>query len=313
MSKQIVILGSINYDITASAERLPARGETVAGFSVDMFGGGKGANQAVQSAQMGVPTAMIGQVGNDMQGSAVLEALKSKGINCSRIHVSETNRTGCASIYVDPNGDNMLVYAPGANHHITKEMIDNGRDVIEQAAVFITQTEINMDAVIYGLKLAREAGDITILNPAPALPLPEEVYPLVDFITPNETESEFYTGILRSDMPIEEWKEKTAQWFMDKGVKNLCVTMGEKGAFYSNGTEAISVPAFPITAVDTTAAGDSFHGGLAYGLANGYDIETCLKIGSACGALSAMTLGAQNSIQPEERVLAFLKERGVEL
>ena len=173
-----------------------------------MFGGGKGANQAVQSAQMGVPTAMIGQVGNDMQGSAVLEALKSKGINCSRIHVSETNRTGCASIYVDPNGDNMLVYAPGANHHITKEMIDNGRDIIEQAAVFITQTEINMDAVIYGLKLAREAGAITILNPAPALPLPEEVYPLVDFITPNETESEFYTGILRSDMPSKSGKKR---------------------------------------------------------------------------------------------------------
>ena len=313
MSKQIVILGSINYDITASAERLPARGETVAGSSVDMFGGGKGANQAVQSAQMGVPTAMIGQVGNDMQGTAVLEALKSKGIDCSRIHVSDTSRTGCASIYVDPNGDNMLVYAPGANHHITKEMINNGRDLIDDAAVFITQTEINMDAMLYGLKLAHEAGAVTILNPAPAIPLPDEVFPLVDFITPNETESEFYTGILRSEMPIEEWKEKTARWFMDKGVKNLCVTMGEKGAFYSNGKESISVPAFSITAVDTTAAGDSFHGGLAYGLANGYDIETCLKIGSACGSLSAMTLGAHNSIQPEERVLAFLKENGVEL
>ena len=312
MSKQIVILGSINYDITASAERLPARGETVAGSSVDMFGGGKGANQAVQSAQMGVPTAMIGQVGSDMQGKAVLEALKSKGIDCSRIHVSDTNRTGCASIYVDPNGDNMLVYAPGANHHITKEMIDNGKNLIDGAAVFITQTEINMDAMLSGLKLAHEAGAVTILNPAPATPLPDEVFPLVDFITPNETESEFYTGILRSEMPIEEWKEKTARWFMDKGVKNLCVTMGEKGAFYSNGKESISVPAFSITAVDTTAAGDSFHGGLAYGLANGYDIETCLKIGSACGALSAMTLGAQNSIQPEERVLAFLKENGVE-
>ena len=256
---------------------------------------------------------MIGQVGNDMQGTAVLEALKSKGIDCSRIHVSDTNRTGCASIYVDPNGDNMLVYAPGANHHITKEMIDNGRDLIDDAAVFITQTEINMDAMLYGLKLAHEAGAVTILNPAPAIPLPDEVFPLVDFITPNETESEFYTGILCSEMPIEEWKEKTARWFMDKGVKNLCVTMGEKGAFYSNGKESISVPAFSITAVDTTAAGDSFHGGLAYGLANGYDIETCLKIGSACGALSAMTLGAQNSIQPEERVLAFLKENGVEL
>lgn len=311
MSKHIVILGSINYDITASAAKLPAKGETVTGFSVDMFGGGKGANQAVQSAQMGIPTAMIGQVGNDMQGNNVLAALKSKGIDCSLIHVSDTNRTGCASIYIDPNGDNMLVYAPGANHHITKEMVDAGKEAIAGADVFITQTEINMDAMLYGLKLAHEAGVTTILNPAPAVPLPDEVFPLVDFITPNETESEVYTGILRSEMPIEEWKQKTAEWFMNKGVKNLCITMGEKGAFYSNGTESISVPAFSIKAVDTTAAGDSFHGGFAYGLANGYDIETCLRIGSACGALSAMTLGAQNSIQPQERVLAFLKEHGV--
>lgn len=311
MDKHIVILGSINYDITASAERLPVKGETVEASSVDMFGGGKGANQAVQSAQLQIPTIMIGQVGNDMQGKAVLEALKSKGIDCSRLHISETNRTGCASIYIDPNGDNMLAYAPGANHHITKEMIDHGRDAIEQADVFITQTEINLDAAIYGLKLAREAGAITILNPAPAIPLPDEVFPLVDFITPNETESEVYTGILRSEMSIDEWKKKTAQWFTSRGVKNLCITMGEKGAFYSNGSESISVPAFPIKAVDTTAAGDSFHGGLAYGLANGYDIKTCLQIGSACGALSAMTLGAQNSIQPKERVLTFLKEQGI--
>lgn len=313
MSKNIVVLGSINYDITASAERLPAKGETVVGFSVDMFGGGKGANQAVQAAQMGVPTAMIGQVGNDMQGGAVLEALKSKGIDCDRIHVSDTNRTGCASIYVDPNGDNMLVYAPGANRKITKEMIDAGKDVIADAAVFITQTEINLDAAMYGLKLAKEAGAITILNPAPAVSLPDEIFPLVDFITPNETESEAYTGILRSEMPIEEWKTKTAEWFFSRGVKNLCITMGEKGAFYANKDVALSVPAFSIKAVDTTAAGDSFHGGLAYGLANGYDIKTCLQLGSACGALSAMTLGAQNSIQPQERVLSFLKEQGVNI
>jgi ribokinase len=311
MNKQIVILGSINYDITASAERLPAKGETVNGFSVDMFGGGKGANQAVQSAQMGIPTVMLGQIGNDMQGKFVLDALKSKGVDCSHLNISETNRTGCTSIYVDPNGDNTLVYAPGANHHITKEMIDAGKDIIEQAGVFLTQAEINLDAAVYSLKLAHDAGAVTILNPAPAIPLPDEIFPLVDFITPNETESEVYTGILRSDMSIEEWKTRTADWFLGRGVRNLCITMGEKGAFYSNGTESISVPAFSIKAVDTTAAGDSFHGGLAYGLANGYNIETCLKIGSACGALSAMTLGAQNSIQPQEQVLAFLKERGV--
>ncbi len=308
--KQIVILGSANYDITASAERLPQIGETVNGISVDMFGGGKGANQSVQSALLGIPTILIGQIGNDIQGGFVMDGLKSKGVDCRFLHQADDVRTGCCSIYVDTNGDNMLVYAPGANRRLTREIIDKGKSAIEQADVFITQTEINMDALLYGLKLAHEAGVTTILNPAPAVPLPNEVFPLVDFITPNETESEAYTNILRSKMPIDEWKQRTADWFISRGVKNLCITMGEKGAFYSNGKESVSVPAFFVKAIDTTAAGDAFHGGLAYGLTNGYKIETCLKIGNACGALAAMTLGAQNSLQPKERVLAFLKEKG---
>lgn len=313
MKKNVVILGSINCDIVASAAKLPAKGETVSGSSVDMFNGGKGANQSVQCSLLGMPTSLIGQIGNDMQGKTVFQGLLDKGINCRYIHHSDHHRTGCASIYLDPAGDNMLVYAPGANHHITQKMIDDASEAIGSAGVFLTQTELNLDAVQYGLKTAHESGAITILNPAPAIPLPDDIYPLIDYITPNETESEVYTGILRKDMPIEDWKEQTARWFIDRGVRNLCITMGEKGAFYSNGTVSVSVDAFPIKAVDTTAAGDSFHGGLAYGLINNYPIETCLKIGSACGALAAMGLGAQNSIQPLERVLSFLSEHGVRL
>ena len=313
MEKKVVILGSINTDITATAERLPAKGETVPGRSVDMFGGGKGANQAIQCAQLGLKTSIIGMVGSDMQGNFVQESLTSKNVDISNVVVSDTYRTGCAAINIDLNGDNTLVYAPGANHHIALSQIDDCRELIAAADVFITQTEVNLDAVQYGLKVAHDLGVTTILNPAPAMELPEEMFATIDYFTPNETESEYYTHIMRSDMSLEEWEKRNVEWFISRGVKHLCITMGEKGAFYSDGTTFVTIPAFPIKPVDTTAAGDSFHGGLAYGLANGLTVEQTLQLGNACGGMSAQTLGAQNSIQNMDTIRAFLKEQGVVL
>lgn len=313
MGKHVVVLASINTDITASASKLPEKGETVEGYSVDMFGGGKGANQAIQCALLGLDTRVIGMVGDDMQGGFVRENLTKKGANIDLVEISKEHRTGCCSIYVDPNGDNMLVYAPGANRQITKDLLEKSRSVIESAAVFVTQLEVNVDAVLYALEIAHNAGVTTILNPAPALPLPEEIYQYVDYFTPNETECEGYTGILRSEMPLSEWQQKTYEWFRTRGVKNLCITMGEKGAFFCNGTESLHVPAFKVKPVDTTAAGDSFHGGLAYGIVNNLSMEKTIQLGNACGGLSTMSMGAQDSIQPIEKVLAFLKENGVEL
>ena len=313
VSKKAVVVGSINMDITASCERLPRLGETVFGYSVGMFGGGKGANQAIQCAQMGLDTKMVGQVGTDMQGETVLASMKSKGIDCTYINVSDTVLTGCAQITVDDNGDNTLVYAPGANQKIGLDIIDKARAEIESADIFITQNEINLDAAIYALKIAHEAGVPTVLNPAPAMEVPEEIFSYVDYITPNETEAEVYTGILRSEMDIETWKKKTAEWFFSKGVKTLVITMGEKGVYYATADEAMSVPAFTIKAVDTTAAGDSFHGGFAYGVANGYDTKKALQFGNACGAMTSMGLGAQNSIQPYEKIVEFMAQNGVEV
>ncbi len=312
MKDNIVILGSINIDITASAERLPVKGETVLGDSVNMSPGGKGANQAVQCAQLGIPTILIGQVGNDFQGSNALSSLREKNVDCSHIAISETECTGCAAINIDKNGDNTLVYVPGTNRRISRDLVDLNRTAIQNAGVFITQTEINLDALVYGLEFAHSAGVITILNPAPAIPLPSEVLTQVDYITPNKTESEAYTGI-RSEVSIKEWKTRNAAWFLDRGVKNVCITMGEKGAFYSNGSESFDVPAFSITPVDTTATGDSFHGGFAYGLLKNYPIELCMKIGCACGALTSMSAGAQNSIQNAEHIFRFLCDKGVKL
>ena len=313
MSKHVVILASINTDITASAVRLPERGETVEGYSVDMFGGGKGANQAIQCAKLGLDTHVIGMVGDDMQGNFVRQSLTEKGVNIDKVKVSSEYRTGCAAINVDPNGDNTLVYAPGANHHIAVEQLEECRSLIESAEVFVTQNEVNIDAALYGLKIAHDAGVTTILNPAPAIDLPEEIYQYVDYLTPNETECEGYTGILRSGMPAEEWQEKTYAWFHARGIRNLCITMGKEGSYFASEEGSLSVPAFSVKPVDTTAAGDAFHGGLVYGILNNLSMEKTLQIGNACGGLSTLTMGAQNSIQPLETVLSFLREHQIDV
>lgn len=313
MSKQITVLGSINFDIVAQADRLPRTGETVNGAGVDMFVGGKGGNQSVQAALLGAHVTFIGQIGDDAQGTRVRDGLAQKGVDVSHLHVLPGGRTGCASIYKDPEGRNMLVHAPGANSQISRQVIDSAREAVAKADVFITQNEINRDAQAYGLKMAHAAGVKTLLNPAPALPLPETLLPLIGCILPNETESEAYTGILQDSCPLEEWQERNARWFLDRGVGAVCITMGGKGAFYCDGKESFTVDAFPVQPVDTTAAGDAFIGGFAFGLAQGLSPRECVTLGCACGSIATTTLGAQNSIQPLERVCAFLRQYGVDM
>lgn len=310
MGVTISVLGSINSDIVAKASRLPHVGETVEGFGVDMHLGGKGTNQAVQAQLLGARTYFIGCVGADAQGESVRENLKGQGVDDTFLYTLPDQRTGCCVIYVDTNGDNMLVYDAGANKAITREIVDSARARIQESSVFITQNEINADMVAYGLSVAKSLGVTTILNPAPAVPLPDGVFPLVDYITPNETESEAYTGILRANLPLNEWARANAEWFLKKGAKRVCITLGDKGAYYYDGTQEVLKPAFRIKAVDTTAAGDAFNGGLAYGISNGWDIEKSMLLGSACGAMAAMTIGAQNSLRNMEDILHYLKTEG---
>ncbi|HWR23191.1 MAG TPA: ribokinase [Feifaniaceae bacterium] len=311
MSVTISVLGSINSDIVARASRLPHVGETVDGLGTDMYLGGKGTNQAVQAQLLGARTYFIGCVGADAQGESVRENLKGQGVDDTFLYTLPNRRTGCCVIYVDTtNGDNMLVYDAGANKAITREIVDSAKERIKDSSVFITQNEINADMVAYGLSAAKSLGVTTILNPAPAVPLPEDVFTLADYITPNETESEAYTGILRADLPLTQWARANAEWFLKKGVKNVCITLGDKGAYYYDGAREVMKKAFRIRAADTTAAGDAFNGGLAYGAANGWDIEKSMLLGSACGAMAAMTVGAQNSLRPMDDILHYLKTEG---
>jgi ribokinase len=309
MEKTVVILGSINYDIVAQVERLPLKGETVPAYGFDVFTGGKGANQAVQAALLGMRSVFIGQVGGDAQGENVLAGIKAKGVDASFVRVSPGERTGCALITVAPDGSNTLAHAPGANHRIPAELVDSAATHIAGAEMFITQAEINRDALLHGVTLARRAGVRTLLNPAPAIPLPEELFTALDYIAPNEVESEIYTGISPRGKSGEAWRRENAEWFLRRGVRNVCITLGSEGAYFFNGDEEHYAPAFPVTAVDTTAAGDSFIGGFAFGIAAGWPVEKSLAFANACGAVSVGTRGAQNSIGNYEQISAFLKAR----
>lgn len=311
MEKEIAVLGAVFQDILTLSRRLPKKGETVQGGSIHINSGGKGANQAVQCARLGLPTCMITQIGRDVQGEAVKAAMLKDGINCAYVFVTEKMHTGSAVIFADEDGNNMIVTAPGASGVLGVEEVNKAVDVIRNAALFVTQLEIEKEAVLCGLKIANESGVPTILNPAPASFLPDEIYQYVNYITPNETEAEFYTGILRSDWDTPEWASKTADWFLEKGVGHVCITMGEKGVFFADCEQRFFVPAFSITAVDTTAAGDSFHGGFIYGLVNGLDVKKCCQIGNACGALTSASKGAQSSIPQKEAVFRFLQEKGI--
>jgi len=313
--EKIVVVGSINYDIVIGAERLPGRGETVRGGGLDLYTGGKGANQAVQAALLGLDTALAGKVGDDAQGRTVLAALRDKGVDTSLVETSPGERTGCALITVAPDGSNTIVHAPGANHTITRSLIDAGAARISGAGLVIFQNEINQDALLYGLETARRLGSRTLLNPAPAVELPEAAFPLVDYIAPNETESRRYTGIAPEGMPPEAWRRKNAEWFRERGVKNVCITLGESGAYFLGEEGGVVIekyePAFPVKPVDTTAAGDSFIGGFAFALVRGWPVERALAFANACGAVSVTVRGAQASIQPYAQVAAFLSTRGI--
>jgi ribokinase len=313
MNDTIAVLGSINYDIVTSAERLPRKGETVRGYGFEVFTGGKGGNQAVQIALLGLKSVFIGQVGSDEQGKTVLAGLAEKGVDYSGAGVQQGGKTGCCLITVAPDGSNTLIHTPGANHAITTAMIDKAAGRIRSAGMLIMQNEINMDAILYGLRIAADAGVPCLLNPAPAIPLPGEVWPMLDCVTPNETEAAYYTGINQEGVSMEAWRRDNARWFLERGVKQVVITLGPQGAYWTDGKDEVYKATFPIKPVDTTAAGDSFIGGFACGIVRGLGVEQCLDLGNACGSVSVATKGAQNSIQGRDRILGFLREQGITL
>jgi ribokinase len=289
---RIVVVGSSNTDMVIKAAHLPGPGETVLGGQFLMNPGGKGANQAVAAARLGGDVVFVAKVGDDIFGQEAVQGFKNVGINTDYIVVDAENPSGVATIIVDEQGENCIAVASGANSTLSPADVDSAVQQIEAASVLLMQLETPVQTVEYAASLGKKAGKTVILNPAPAQPLSDGLLAQLDVITPNETEAEILTGI---KVETEDDAQKAARALRDKGVGAVIITLGSRGAFVLSESFLGLVPAPKVEPVDTTAAGDTFTGALAVGLADGQTIEDAVVFANKAAAISVTRLGAQAS------------------
>lgn len=296
---KIAIIGSINKDYTAQVDKLPQKGETVIASNYKISLGGKGANQAVAAKRLGAEVAMIGAVGKLDGGQDIVKKLENDGIDVSGILIVDDEVTGNAMITVDEKGANTIVVYPGANNKLSPLWIEKQKEIIRNAHFAILQLEIPIETVEFAVKISKEYNVKVILNPAPAKKLPEEIYEYVDIITPNEVELTQLTG-------TEDIKEG-ASILIQKGVKEVIVTLGERGCYYTDGIREIFVEAVRVKAIDTTAAGDAFNAAIAVALGEKMDINSALIFANIAGALTTTKMGAQDALPFRQEVESFKK------
>ncbi|MBE9004338.1 ribokinase [Fortiea sp. LEGE XX443] len=303
----IIVFGSINIDLVATAPRLPVVGETLLGENFFKVPGGKGANQAVALARLGIPTQMVGRVGGQSFGAELVNHLQTAGVQTDNILIDETVNSGVAVIIIDDAGENQIVVIPGANGQVNQEDIERVSRLLPTAKALLLQLEIPLMAVVAAAKAGRNANITVILDPAPAQSnLPAELYPLVDIITPNEVEAGQLVGFT---VDSKESAATAAAVLLQKGVKSAIVKLGAKGVVCATSEETFFVPAFAVDVVDTVAAGDAFNGALVAALHNGLSLHQAVVWGAAAGALAATKLGAQTSLPDKFTFDAFLKKR----
>lgn len=289
---KILVIGSSNTDMTVKSPTIPRPGETVIGGEFKMGAGGKGANQAVAAKRLGGDVTFVCKVGRDLFGDNAVENYRKEGMDVS--HVLRSDKpSGVALILVDGNAENCISVATGANGDLTPDDIEAKSELIRSSSILVLQNEIPIESVLKAARIAHESGSYVILNPAPACSLPEEIFQYVDLMTPNQTESEFYTGIPVND---EASAQKAADTLRAKGVRDIIMTMGSKGSmgFTSDGT--FFTPSRKVEAVDTTAAGDTFCGGLAVAISEGKTLPEAAEFATAASALTVQKMGAQESI-----------------
>ncbi len=280
---------------------MPKPGQTIIGSNFKEVPGGKGANQAVAMARLNGNVSMIGKVGEDGFGQTLINSLKNDKVDTTYIQTTKGS-TGVALITVDKNAQNSIVVSPGANFEVKEEDIDNNIKAIENSDIVVLQLETPLNTIKYALNKAKELNKYTILNPAPAVKLDDEIIKNVDLLTPNETELEIISGV---SIETEEDIQKAAQIMIEKGVKELIVTLGSKGSLYINKEKSMFKKAYKVEAVDTTAAGDSYTGALAVALSQDKGIEDAMDFASKVGALSVLKEGAQSSLPTLEDVINF--------
>jgi len=299
--KKILIIGSTNMDMVVKTKHIPAPGETVLAGSFFMNPGGKGANQAVAAARLGGNISFISKVGNDVFGKQASQLFDEESINTRYLLSDDELPSGVALITVDQRGENSIVVAPGANGNLYPKHLKESMDEIASADIILMQLEIPMETVAFVAKYAASKNITVILDPAPANDLSAELLSHIDIITPNQTEAEMLSGIKVHNI---ESAKKAARDIHAKGVKHVVVTMGPLGAVICSEEKIYLVVTPKVKAVDTTAAGDVFNGGLAVALSEGKTLIDAVHFGCLAAAVSVTRLGAQSSIPYRNEILA---------
>jgi ribokinase len=299
----------MNMDLVIRSPRIPIPGETIIGSDFRNIPGGKGANQAVATARLGAQVSMVGRVGRDAFAGPLLDNLAEAGVDHTSVIQDPEAATGVALITVDDAGENTIVLASGANMRLSPADVEAARSTIAAARVLLLQLESPLEAITRAAEVARTHGVKVILNPAPAPaePLPAGLLALIDVLIPNETETSLLTGL-----PVEDQSqaEAAAAALQEMGVGTLILTLGARGALLAQEGQSELIPAFKVTPVDTTAAGDAFLGGFGTALAEGKPLVEAIRWGNAAGALAATQLGAQPSL-PTREALEKLLAKGI--
>lgn len=299
----VLVIGSITADVTAFTDRLPSPGETVLGNDFTLVLGGKGANQAVAAAHFGTPTWMVGCVGQDTFAELTADGLRQHGVRTDLVR-SVSGPTGVAHIRVNAIGQNDIVITPLANTHLDRSDVDMALTTLRgQVGVLLLQLEVRSDITAYAAHAGHAAGLTVILDPAPAVPIAEDVWRDIDIVTPNETEAALITGMMVTDAPSAE---KAARWFIDRGVRHAIVTLGAHGAVAVDAEHTVALESFEVRAVDTTAAGDAFTGTLGAALAQGIALADAVRHGMAAGALAVTKAGASPCLPRRQDVLDLM-------
>ncbi len=304
----VLVVGSIHADFYVKTSRFPSPGETVRGSSFFVLTGGKGANQAVGCARLGVPAYLVSAVGGDDLGGMVLRDVQSKGVDVSYVHVDPGTHTGVAFIVLNEStGENLIVVAPGADDSLRPEHVERALAGLRgRVRVLLTQLEVPLDTVYYALRRCKELGLVTILNPAPARKLDPRVLEYVDVLTPNRVEATQLSGVDTSSL---DGALRAGEKLVEAGPKAVVLTLGGDGALLVTRGSAKQVPAFKVRVVDTVGAGDAFNAGLAVAIYEGMDLERAVLFANAVAALKITRVGAQ-SVPDRHEVEELLASRG---
>ena len=303
---KVTVFGSFVVDLMGRTPHLPVPGETVKGSMFKMGPGGKGFNQGVAAHKAGADVTMVTKLGKDSFANVALDAMKELNMKQDHVFVTEEAETGCALILVDENtSQNEIVVLLGACNTITDEEVDSLTDVLKDSEYLLTQLETNVSAANRVIDIAYRNNTKVILNTAPVQPVDDEILKKVYLITPNEVEAEILTGI---PVDSKENADKAADWFFEKGVENVLITLGGRGVYIATKEKREIIPAYHVEAIDTTGAGDAFNGGLVAALAEGKDLWEAAGFANALAAVAVQRLGTTPAMPTREEIEQFIKE-----